>query len=407
MTGIKETVEAQNTEAENTNTNTETNTETGIQGNIDTDVELPNRGNRNTGQDLDTRLNRLAGIADETVAAGKGKQVSQEQTIDPKTGKPIIKEGEQQPQPQQQQSVPGRARFSPTVPPRAYGKAYRWDTQGNVVSSTTGEIVAAIGAERKAFERMLPLINTANGEADKYKSMLEAATGANTIAANLKLAPEEYAIGARIMAAFKSDPKKAIAFLVKEAQDNGVDVSDLGIQGGGVTRKDMEDTMRSIVSEMLKPFSFITEEREAATRDVELRSEADTVIYEFLQQHPDAQVHTDAIAKIMNANPGQVPMSEAYYILKSHALENGFDWTKDLVPQAQAHVAKLKGNSGTPTNNANQPANNPQRRLPPMGGRPNNGNIIERNSNSLSGESSTGDIVKDAMREAGMDISNV
>lgn len=401
MSGIRETVDAQNTNTDAEVVDTEvTNTETGIQGNIDTDVELPNKGNRNTGIDLDTRLNRLAGIADETVAAGKNKQVSQEQTIDPKTGKPVV-QATQEAQP----SIDNRTRFSNAIPPRAYGKAYKWDAQGNVVLASNGEIVARLGAERKAFERMLPVINSTAAEVDKYKGMYEAVTAANTIAANLKLDPQEYAIGARIMAAFKTDPKKAVAFLIKEAQDNGVDMSDLGIQGGGATRKDIEDVVRNIVKESLEPFSFITQEREQTTRDNELRNEANNAIQEFYAEKPDAEVHGNSIAKIMTARPG-TSISEAYYILKSHALENNMDWSKDLIPQAAALVSKSRGSDLPPNRTNGQPVVT-QRNLPPLNGRPNNGNIVPRTSASLGGEVSSGDIVKDAMREAGMDISNV
>lgn len=346
-------------------------------------------------KDLDDRLDALAGIKkpkDETIESDNRKKIQEKSNIDPATGKEKVAASAQ---PEQRTS----ARVNPAHTPRAYGKAFKWDVNGNVVNTNTGTIVAANGAERRAFERALPIFNTIQSEADKYKGMYESATQANVVASNLKLTPEEYSIGARIMAAYKADPKKAIDFLVQEAQNNGVDVSDIGAGGSGVSIKTIEDTVAALLDKRLEPFKFITTDRETQETERLQNSEADSVIEEFFESIPDAQIHGDSIAKIMNAKLG-TSINEAYWILKSHALEYKLDWTKDLGPQVTA-LAQAQG-----TSNNRQPVSQ-QRKLPPMGGKPNNDSIVARGRESLSGLTSSGDIVKDAMREAGIDVSDL
>lgn len=286
--------------------------------------------------------------------------------------------------------------------PRAYGPRFNWDAQGNVIDKTTGGIIAAAGSERKAFERMVPIINAHATEADKYKGMYEAAIKGNTVATALGLSPEEYSVGARIMAQWKTDPKKALGFLLKEAQNNGVDVSDLGIAGGGgLSRQDLQSTLEDIVKKHLEPFSFITTERQEQQIQREAMNEAQGVVEEFYTHAPDARVHEDSLAKIMVAKPG-TSLNEAYLILKNHALENKLDWTKDLVPQIQALVTK-QPNGQSPNG---QPANG-QRSLPNMNGRANSTAIVPRKNGAMSGDTSSKNIVLEAMRAAGIDVTDI
>lgn len=359
--------------------------------NEDIDTGINTEADVTSGSDLDAKLDALAGISNAKTTKAPVKEPVQQQPIADANGKKPGEEGYVAPTREQG----NRQSVNPAHTPRAYGKAFKWDTQGNVVLASTGEIIAPIGAARKSFERMLPIISAAQTEADKYKGMYESAASANAIAAKLSLAPEEYAIGARIMATFKADPKKAIAFMIGEAQNNGVDVSDLGVGGGGLSVEQIRAAVKEIVEEQIKPFSFIAQDRESQLQGQEATNEATNVVNDFLEATPDAEIHMDAIAKVMNARPGQVSISEAYWILNAHAHKNGLDWTKPLGPQIAAKLGK------TPNNE--QPANG-GRRLPNLNGRQNNGAIVERKQTVMAGDASSTDIVKEAMREAGMVI---
>jgi copper oxidase (laccase) domain-containing protein len=347
-----------------------------------------------SGSDLDRKLDEIAGIKSDakTTPTDKTGKVADDKTTNAAPKKP----GEEGYVAPRQEQRTDRQDSGRTYQPRTYPKAYASDAQGNVIIKATGEVIATAGAGRKAFERMLPLIGNATSEAEKYKGLYEAAEKSNVVAANLKLTPDEYSIGARIMAAYKSDPKKAIAFLISEAQNSGVDVSDLGVSGGGgLTAAAIEQILDNKLKTVLEPFNFITADRQQQEQDREATLEADRTVSEFVSAFPDAEIHADSIARIMNTKPGEIDIEKAYWILNAHAAKLGLDWTKPLVPQINAKLGK------TPNND--QPANT-GRPLPELNGRPHNDSVIERTPRVMGGMSSSSDIVKEAMREAGMNV---
>lgn len=377
-----------------------TSTHTEVEQNQPThDLQIEDKG---TGVDsLDKRLEELA---NGTSRGNEAKKVASTETkVQTKPATNAADKGTQE----QQQAQLQPQRSSVIVggyagkAPRAYGQRFNWDAQGNVIDKTTGGVIAAAGSDRKAFERMLPIINSSAVEADKFKTAYEGAIKANTIATSLNLTPEEYSIGARIMAQWKSDPKKALDFMIKEAQNNGVDVSDLGVRGGGgATAQQIQTALEEVVKKHLEPFSFITSERQEQQQYREALTAADQSINEFYTSYPDAKVHEDSLAKIMSARQG-TSLETAYLILKNSALEQKLDWTKDLVPQIQA----LMGKQPQPNSNG-QPANT-QRTLPNMNGRVGSTAIIPRKAGPMAGTVSSKDIVLEAMRNAGMDVSDI
>ena len=358
---------------------------------IDTGVD--NGQGIESGSDLDRRLDEIAGITPnaQATATDKTRKAADDKAVDAGAKKP----GEEAAVAPRQEQRTDRQDGGRTYQPRTYPKAYASDAQGNVIIKSTGEVIATAGAGRKAFERMLPLISNATNEAEKYRGLFEAAEKSNIVAANLKLSPDEYSVGARIIAAYKSDPKKAIAFLISEAQNSGVDMSDLGVSGGGISVDTIRTTVKDIIAESLKPFEFITADRQQQEQDREATLEATHATNDFLATYPDAEIHGDSIAKIMNSKPGEIDIEKAYWILSAHAAKNGLDWTKPLAPQIQAKLGQTPNNT--------QPANT-GRRLPELNGRPHNDSVIERTPRVMGGMSSSSDIVKEAMREAGMNV---
>lgn len=376
--------------AENTVDDKTVETDNEIETGIDTRADVEE------GSDLDNKLDALAGIkkdAPRTPQTNTKSQAAEQQTTDA-NGKRPGEEGSVAPRDNAQGN---RQNGERTYQPRSYPKAYASDSKGNVILKSTGEIIATAGGGRNAFERMLPLITSASGEAERYKNMYESAQSANAVATNLKLSPEEYSIGARIMAAYKSDPKKAVAFLISEAQNNGLDMSDLGVSGGGggASVAAIEAVLETKINKALERFDFITADRQQQEDDRESMLQATRSTDEFLTAYPDAEVHSDSIAKIMNSKPGEIDVEKAYWILNSHANKLGLDWTMPLVPQIREKLNR------TPNNY--QPANT-GRPLPELNGRPHNDSVIERAPRVMGGMSSSSDIVKEAMREAGMNV---
>lgn len=403
----------QNTEAENTgiDPNAGTSDTTTVDNTAITTQPDPVMGSDN----LNARLDALVQDTSRNV------QTPQTPAATQKPADTTAKAGQQTPQspqvPQQQQPVQPRvaqqqpdnsANFQTANTPRIYGSAYKVDPAKNVVDARTGEVIAYAGAERKAFERMLPHINALRQEGDRYRTALETATNANAVAAKLNLTPEEFSIGARIMNVFKSDPKQAIRFMLQEATNNGIDVSDLG-GGAGLSVNAIKEAVQSIVSEAIKPFSVFTQERQQQEEQNALRAEANEFIEGFIAQHPDSRIHLDSIAKIMNARPGTDPET-AYLILQNHALRNGLDWSQPLEPQVRALVARQQNGTGATAPVTGQPANQGNgnsRPLPNMNGRVNNGSIGEMPVTALPAGKDNADIVREAMRMAGIDTSNL
>lgn len=351
--------------------------------------------------DLDKRLDELAGRKPNEATTTTKKEEVSKGTTDVPADKGPQKQGTQTAtQTERPTGQGGRPAFSP----RAYPKNYAVDRSNNVIDAASGAIIATAGGQRTAFEKMLPYIEGVRSEGEKHRLALEAATKANTIASSLNLAPDEYALGARIMAAYKSDPIKAIKYLLTEAQNNGIDTSDIAAGGGGPSLPALMAAIEERLDAKLKPFSFITEDRARTVQEQQQHSAAEQGVNELLAEYPDAELHGMNIALIMNhhlENGKDITMREAYLIARNYAHENGFDWTKDLTPQAQAKAAKLAGTTVV------APAPNaviPPRTLPNMNGREGNGSIIPRPQQIAPGLTDTADIVRESMREAGMQI---
>lgn len=353
--------------------------------------------------DLDKRLDELAGR--------KPNEATKTTTEAPVPAKPaVVPNGKDTQQQGTPAATPTERPVSesrrPAFSPRAYPKAYAVDRSNNVIDAATGAIVATAGGNRTAFEKMLPYIESVRSQGEKFQLALEAANKANTIASGLGLSAEEFTLGGRIISAFKSDPKKAIDFLIKEAQSNGVDTSDIAAGGSGVSIPALMAAIEEKLNEKLKPFSFITEEREQSIREQQGHQAAEQGVNELLAEYPDAELHGMNIARVMDHHVQQgkdISMREAYLIVRNYAYENGFDFKKDLTPQAQAKAAKLAGTTViAPAPNAVIPPRTSA--IPNMTGREGNSSVIPKPAQVASGLMDTADIVRESMREQGIQI---
>ena len=354
-----------------------------------TEIKHPNT-------DLDARLDELAGRKpNEALKTSTQESVSKGQATN--TGD---KSKAAQAQPTTQEQRPNSESRRQTYSPRPYPKSYKSDVNGNVVDAATGAIIATAGGHRTAFEKMLPYIESVRSEAEKYKVALEAANTANSTAASLGLSPDQYLLGAKIMKAWNANPKEAIKYLLTEAQANDIDVSDIVAGGAGLSPTMLKQLIKEELSTVIKPFSRFVERDDEEQQRRESHQRAEQGVNQLLAEYPDAELHGVHIAGIMrhHLEQGQdISMREAYLILQNHALKNGLDFTKDLTPQVQA-----KMNNGTRTTAPN--VDTTRRALPQMSGNQGNGSIIPKPPAKADGLASSDDIVKEAMRQAGIQI---
>jgi len=242
-------------------------------------------------------------------------------------------------------------------PPRQYGSRFRTDIRGNIVDAN-GQIVARAGQERRLFDRVHRHFQDTDKQLEAVTTRLKAFEDADQSAVKAGLTLEERGMGLRLVAAFKTDPKATIRFMLQQAQQRGTDVSDI-VQGGvGLTINDIENVIKTRLQEALQPFQPIVENTRQQAEQQQMYEEARAQLSEFYEEFPQSRPHAAVIANIMGER--NLSMREAWAELRVAAAENGWDLNKDLVSQAQATLERSKNPTGGGRN---------QQRLPDLNGR--------------------------------------
>ena len=249
-----------------------------------------------------------------------------------------------------------------------------------------GNIIAEGGRERRFYEAA----QIARQERDAIQAKLatveakvQAFEQANSIGTQLKLSPEETITGMKIMAAYKANPAETIKYLLTEAQSQGHNVQD--VLGNGFDAS----VVKNMVNEALKPILQDREEKQKY-RDVEERAVSE--YNAFTQRYPDVKVHESSIARLLESDPQLTP-DAAYYKLRSFYLEKGLDWTKSLETIASEMEKSKTTQSASDTRSPGLP-----------GKGTNSGTATTAKTAFADVDTSTDDIVKSAMREAGIQI---
>ena len=267
------------------------------------------------------------------------------------------------------------------------GEQSSTDNTGNVrgpqdLVGRDGNVIAAGGKERRFYEtaqREKTRADQASQEVEILKGQLEAINNAGTVGTQYSLTPEEMTTGAQIIAAYKEDPIATLNYMLTQAQANGHNVDQI-VNGG----TDM-NAIRQLIQSELAP---ITQEHQQRA-DTQAAEENATNIYNgFMGQHPDAAIHENALARLLQTD-NTLTVDAAYYKLQNYYLQNSLDWTKPLEVLQQEHQAGQTANVNTP----------PQ---PPEG---NVGAANVTNTAQVADVStSTDDIIKQAMADAGITL---
>lgn len=247
-----------------------------------------------------------------------------------------------------------------------------------------GKVVKA-GAERRLYETA----QTAKQERDHYKSQYETAnTRLQQIEQNYSnltqqvqqtynMEPERLVSAAKMYSDMRTDPVGTMTKLLAEFGASGYNIgtlvpgvnADLTARLGQINRGQLEQQQNTPNEAML---------------DQQIEQE----ITSFYGRYPDARIHDDLIASGLQQNPN-ASLAEVYFQLKSAFIERGLDWTQPLAAQVS---------------NQQQPTQQQQTPMPPNG-RANGNNVVPTNRVGVVSENTdTGDIVREAMREAGLNI---
>ena len=245
-----------------------------------------------------------------------------------------------------------------------------------------GQVIAAGGKERRFYEtaqREKTRADTVTQENETLKAQIEAINTAGNVGTQYALTPEEVTTGAQIIAAYKEDPVGTLNYMLTQAQASGHNVDQL-VNGG----TDM-GAIRQLIQNELAP---ITQEHKQRA-DTQAAEENATNIYNgFIGQHPDAAIHENALARLLQTD-NSLTVDSAYYKLQNYYLQNGLDWTKPLEVLQQENQASQAPSVVTP----------PQ---PPEGGIP-VANVTDT-SQVADVSTSTSDIIKQAMAENGINF---
>lgn len=129
-------------------------------------------------------------------------------------------------------------------------------------------------------------------------------------------------------------------------------------------------------------------ETEQPTQE-QINAQADREVGEFFASKPDAVMHEEVIAQILQKHP-ETPILEIYYALKQDVIAKGLDWSQPLAPQVAAMKARV-------------PSSTPQSQQAPMLSGRAAATVAEEKVVYTPADGETiDDIVRAAMRDSGI-----
>lgn len=183
--------------------------------------------------------------------------------------------------------------------------------------------------ERQLATTVVPALQNENRQLQQQLQQAKQATESykelQTSLQNYGLAPQEAQIGFQLASSWKSDPAGTINRLLTYAAQKGIKVE--GAPAPQVTR----EMLSGLIEEKLAP---VLQQHKQQEERQQIEREALSQQTAFFTEYPDAAVHEQAIATIMqkyNFTP-----QRAYVELYKYATSQGLDWNSPLAPQLQA-----------------------------------------------------------------------
>lgn len=325
----------------------------------------------------------------------RGKQQQQAPVIDPKTGKPV-KGQQQQQQPQQ---LPQQF-----ADPLEHRGRYKTDQKGNILNEQ-GAIIARAGNERRLFEKARALdsrLQVASREVETHRSQVEKLTHQladtkllNGQPAAMGLSMEEAYTGLRLVQMYKGDPGQFFKYVVDQMTKAGHDVAKFGQAAGAAVNPSPEAVqalIRQTIASELGPLKQNTQQQQQdrAADDAAMKE-----ALEFFDNFPDAQIHEDVLARLIESDPRLSPEA-AYWKLKSICAEQDFDFSQPLRPQFEARSAQ-----GSQQQQRQQQQPRTQQRRPMPNGRGADGAVRERKESLAAPDENWDVIIRQSMQENG------
>lgn len=332
---------------------------------------------------LEAALDAQEGIEREGDTQGGEHTPSKELVVaEPRTQQPATSEpaGDKPgAQHEQQGQTPANQRQEGRVRPTEEGNLV--DAQGNVI--------ARAGRERRLYEQQRAVeraVTPLRQELDQTKAQLQAFREAAQLPTQLGLNPQDVTTAMQFMSHWRRDPVGAARNMLTELKAAGYNLDELGstVDAGAIRR---------MVMDAVAPFQ---QDREAERQRAEQQAAVQREIESVFTDMPWTRNQQSELALVLEADP-QLPLREAAYRLQVWAIQNGYDIWKPIGPQ---HEAAQQQPQPAPIPQQQQPVRQARAPGPPANG----GNIVQRMGASLGHDRSTRDIVREAMREAGIPV---
>ena len=265
------------------------------------------------------------------------------------------------------------------------------NNNGDLIDPNTGAVVARAGNERRFYEAARTAqqnMQRITGEFERVQSELAAFREAASAPRELGLSATEVTNAMQWFAHWKKNPVEAATSVLTELRAMGYDVEGLGgtVDMGAIKR---------MVQEAVSPFH---QDRDATLREQEIAQHVDTELNALYTAMPWVQGQQQEMMNLLDADP-TLTLREAALHLETYALRNGYDLSKPL--RAQVLAAQ---NGGGQQQQAPQRPNNARMPAPSTTG---DVPLTQRRVTSAGHERSNRDIVKEAMREAGLNIEHL
>lgn len=293
--------------------------------------------------------------------------------------------------PQPQQTKPnGQQQLSQQPQLKRVGAQFA-DGKGNIVDKD-GKIVARAGSEARLWQEAsrataqvanLTRINEQMQQRmQANEAIMQRAREVAELPQKLGVSKEDFNEGITLMSKWRSDPLGVAKEIVARAMSFGYNATDILGKNAGDSLE--MSALRRLVDEATAPMK---QQRERETQQQQEQTRGQQEYNAFVTRYPLAEVHADAIARLMSNGS---PAVDAYFAVKEFALENGLDFNSPLGPQ----VAAMRNGGQRHT-----PPQDQRRSAAPMpnGGRTNNSQLTDQPA-MADARDDWGTILSDVMR---------
>jgi hypothetical protein len=278
--------------------------------------------------DLDTGDDTGDGLGDDP---GEGRQIASDDgssDVDMGEGRPTRRSRDQfgrEPKQRKHEQQPQRIPSSAEVRP---------DAKGNLVDAR-GNVVARAGKEARFYQQAANVsrqLQSVQAQAQAHVSdltnrlqraveigrevygRLETLEAQNKQMQHLGISPAEQLEAMQLVAMSKSNPVQALKTLLTRAAANGIDLSELGINGGQDT-KSIVDLLKNEISQQMQPLRQRTEaeQRQQQQQAAQAKAFGDAKVHvaQFFAQNPEARTYLPVLDAVLQKHP-QMSLSEIW-----------------------------------------------------------------------------------------------